>query len=275
MEDSTGSQQAGHSEGEGLRHDMANNVDKVEALFRKAESDLEYMSRKLEDEFRQQLGGNNQLNPSEMMQRLQRIKTEYNSLVQDAEGIKAMQSQMASYFRAQLQTACTAIKALQEKAPQAQITDSTEQEAVVDSILGLRLGEATDPHQGNETEETTKENPAQEPSGKTKKISGNITPELSQADKRARNEGFIPLSEEELQSVSPLVRGRVKLADVNAVYKALFEHFKVNGNSESLTIQDMSKKGLRITGATGEAKLKVLRALKILHMSRNGAVKLL
>ena len=60
-----------------------------------------------------------------MMQRLQRIKMEYNSLVQDAEGIKAMQSQMASYFRSQLQTACTAIKALQENAPQAQVIRET------------------------------------------------------------------------------------------------------------------------------------------------------
>lgn len=63
-----------------------------------------------------------QLNPSEMMQRLQRVKKEYNSLVQDAEGIKAMQSEMATYFKTQLQTACTAIKALQENAPQAQVS---------------------------------------------------------------------------------------------------------------------------------------------------------
>ena len=73
-----------------------------------------------------------------MMQRLQRVKKEYNSLVQDAEGIKAMQSEMASYFKTQLQTACTAIKALQENAPQAQVRVES-QTKMYNSIIILKM----------------------------------------------------------------------------------------------------------------------------------------
>ncbi|XP_033626979.1 spindle and kinetochore-associated protein 2-like [Asterias rubens] len=260
-----------------LGRDMENTVDKVEVLFRKAESDLEYMSRKLEDEFREQLGSNNQLNPCEMMQRLQRVKKEYNSLVQDAEGIKAMQSEMATYFKTQLQTACTAIKALQENAPQAQISDSSEQEAAVEAVLGLRRSEQGD-HDDTSGKQETHHSSEQKSSGREQSTSHCAVQEpthITQAEQRARNSGFTEISEDEFESVSPLVKGRVKLTDVNTVYRSLFEHFKTQRNKEPLTIQEMTKKGLRITGATGEAKLKVMRALKIVHIAKSGAVKLL
>jgi hypothetical protein len=45
--------------------------------------------------------------------------------------------------------------------------------------------------------------------------------------------------------------------------------------SDPLTPTDMHKMGLRVTGKTGDAKLKVLRALKILSISKKGDVKLL
>lgn len=36
---------------------------------------------------------------------------------------------------------------------------------------------------------------------------------------------YTPLTEAELLTVSELIRGRVKVADVNQVYEALFKHF--------------------------------------------------
>lgn len=90
---------------------------------------------------------------------------------------------------------------------------------------------------------------------------------------RGRKE-FIAIDEKEFLSVSDLVRGRVKLADVNKVYEVLFQHFKKNKNSSSLTPKEMTKMGLKVTGATGEAKLKVLRALKVIEINNKGAVKM-
>jgi hypothetical protein len=43
---------------------------------------------------------------------------------------------------------------------------------------------------------------------------------------RANSEELVDVSEEEFNSVSELIRGRVKLPEVNVVYRRLFEHFK-------------------------------------------------
>eukprot|EP00050_Salpingoeca_kvevrii_P013271 m.27688 g.27688 ORF g.27688 m.27688 type:complete len:93 (-) comp4812_c0_seq1:65-343(-) len=40
--------------------------------------------------------------------------------------------------------------------------------------------------------------------------------------------------------------------------------------SEPLTVKDMTEMGLKITGQTGEAKLKVLRQLKLIVMNKQG-----
>lgn len=85
---------------------------------------------------------------------------------------------------------------------------------------------------------------------------------------------FIPVDEREFLTVSELVRGRAKLQDVNKVYEVLFHHFKKNKHSSSLTPKDMTKMGLKVTGATGEAKLKVLRALKLIVINNKLAVKM-
>lgn len=47
------------------------------------------------------------------------------------------------------------------------------------------------------------------------------------------------------------------------VYRRLFEHFKTEKNKSALSVPDMSKMGMKITGATGEAKLKVQQMLSL------------
>lgn len=82
---------------------------------------------------------------------------------------------------------------------------------------------------------------------------------------------YIPVSQDEFESVSDLVRGRVKLAEVNQVYEALHTFFrkqkKTGEGSASLSTKEMAAMGLKITGATGEARLKVLRQLKLVNIS--------
>eukprot|EP00042_Codosiga_hollandica_P022358 m.81988 g.81988 ORF g.81988 m.81988 type:complete len:86 (-) comp50763_c0_seq2:109-366(-) len=84
----------------------------------------------------------------------------------------------------------------------------------------------------------------------------------------------MPVTESEFEGVSELIRGRVKLTEVNHTYEIVFAQFSGKRQSTPLTIANMSELGLRITGATGEAKLKVLRALKIISISKTGDVLL-
>eukprot|EP00117_Sycon_ciliatum_P004204 scpid81815/ scgid8679/ len=85
---------------------------------------------------------------------------------------------------------------------------------------------------------------------------------------------FMPLTEEEFMTVSTLVRRRAKLNDVNHVYEILFKHFKVENNKGPLSTQKLTAMGLAITGSTGQAKLKSLAALKLLHISKDNAVRM-
>ncbi|EDV21580.1 uncharacterized protein TRIADDRAFT_59719 [Trichoplax adhaerens] len=86
---------------------------------------------------------------------------------------------------------------------------------------------------------------------------------------------FVAVSQEEFLSVSPLVRGRLKVDEINKVYRVIFDHLsKCKPSSASLTVKEIESLGLRVSGATGAAKLKVLRALKIVTFNNHGPVKL-
>jgi hypothetical protein len=82
---------------------------------------------------------------------------------------------------------------------------------------------------------------------------------------------FVPVTKEEFNSVSELIRTRkLTLESVNKVYRCIWDHFKKNRKSPPLTTIQMVNMGLRITGATGEANLKVLRSLKIIKIEKSG-----
>jgi len=82
---------------------------------------------------------------------------------------------------------------------------------------------------------------------------------------------FVPVTDKEFYSVSELIRTRkLTLESVNKVYRCIWDHFKKNRKSPPLTTIQMVNMGLRITGVTGEANLKVLRSLKIIKMEKSG-----
>eukprot|EP00043_Microstomoeca_roanoka_P002994 m.41862 g.41862 ORF g.41862 m.41862 type:complete len:277 (+) comp11865_c0_seq2:126-956(+) len=123
--------------------------------------------------------------------------------------------------------------------------------------------------------ENTEPNRAPAQASKTGKRNLNSTSKASQA----RAKVFEPVTEEEFLSVSELVRGRSKLEDINKVYEVLYEHFNKQQKKQSrfqdtepLSIKDMSAMGLKITGKTGEAKLAVLKTLKLINMSNKGVM---
>ncbi|KAJ8023945.1 Spindle and kinetochore-associated protein 2 [Holothuria leucospilota] len=277
------------------QNDLEPAVEKMEAMFRKADSNLEYLSRKLNDDFQQGLGdaGNLELSPIEMKQRLLQVKKEFKSLQEDAENIKKAQEEMMSQFKGQLAEAARAIQSLQS-ATGIDIEDSSEAQTSIEALLGIKLTTGMSQHlkqvSNNSSKEGSTESPQQDGSpGEAQAMSSSPTgfqeEDVSPADLRSSGKEFVPVHESEFQSVSEFVRGRSTLSDVNRVrlnifslfqqtYRKLYDHFQEEPQSAPLTVKEMTSMGMRVTGATGQAKLKVLRALKIITISNKGDVKL-
>ncbi|GES96650.1 spindle and kinetochore-associated protein 2-like [Rhizophagus clarus] len=93
----------------------------------------------------------------------------------------------------------------------------------------------------------------------------------TEIEDRKISKKFVPVTNEEFYSVSELIRTRkLTLESVNKVYRCIWDHFKKNRKSPPLTTIQMVNMGLKITGVTGEANLKVLRSLKIIKMEKSG-----
>eukprot|EP00127_Corallochytrium_limacisporum_P006552 Clim_evm24s230 gene=Clim_evmTU24s230 len=111
----------------------------------------------------------------------------------------------------------------------------------------------------------------------------------------APNDGFVPITDDEFEGVSQVLRSRLHIAEVNAVYRKIWElslpqgrvGMRTGSNRRSLrnvalaapavkiSLKDLSSEGLKVTGVTGQAKLKVLRQLGVIKLDQNFAVTLL
>ncbi|PVD31736.1 hypothetical protein C0Q70_07154 [Pomacea canaliculata] len=266
----------------------------LEAQFQKAESDLNYLSRKLELRCQNYAEGDCRKNPMELLQKLKTVKDQYKSLVQEAAEIQKAQAEAMDYFRIQLPIV---MQLLQEMQAQTQMQGGEGTRAKIEelqNLLGAELPSAAfQPQSGkltpvdkmptspsNHTSISCVQEADQEKcedSCDKNEVDNNPVkedPVVLQAMMRASSKGFVEVSLEEFESVSELVRGRVKLVDVNSTYRTLWKHFKEGNNSALLSVADMHKMGLRVSGATGKAKLKVLRSLKLITISSKEEVKL-
>ncbi|KAJ7389117.1 regulation of microtubule polymerization or depolymerization [Desmophyllum pertusum] len=241
-------------------------VDKLEALFQKAESDLNYISLRLETEFSQQFtdNGQDQLNPIKLLQRISQAKIQFKCLSEQATQIHSQQQEVQAGLRNQM-LACQDLLRHSQKCAGLSVSEKNDDEQFVQaSLTCLRI------------ETTSSEQNADEDNKENKTVNAESTHQqeaiIKHVDRGTKE--LLPIDEKEFLTVSTLVRGRAKLHDVNKVYEVLFHHFKKNKNSTSLTPKDMTKMGLKVTGATGEAKLKVLRALKVIVINNKGAVKM-
>ncbi|KAJ8312390.1 hypothetical protein KUTeg_009763 [Tegillarca granosa] len=93
---------------------MEQTVDTLEAMFQKANSDLNYLSRKIEFEFEQ---GNqeNKGNPVKMLQKITDIKKEYANLVKEVAAIQEAQKEAVDFIKTQLVTLCELVQKAAEK----------------------------------------------------------------------------------------------------------------------------------------------------------------
>ncbi|XP_063448544.1 spindle and kinetochore-associated protein 2-like [Mytilus trossulus] len=257
---------------------MEKNVEILESMFQQAESDLNYLSRKIEFEFDKD-NEENKVNPAKMLQKIQDIKKEYGSLVKEAAAIQQVQKEAADYFKTQIQTVCKLLEDLQQKTGKSD-NERPQELDKIEEILGVKIptgceiqGPSGDQKDTGEEEENhtytidSKNNTEEENTAGAESC-------LSPAELRSGTCEFIEITESEFDTVSTLIKGRVKLLEVNMVYRILWRHFKEEENKSPLSTGEMNKMGLKVFGSTGEAKLKVLRALKLLTISRNKDVQL-
>ncbi|XP_033099545.1 spindle and kinetochore-associated protein 2-like [Anneissia japonica] len=193
-----------------LEHAMESAVNKVEALFQKAESDLDYMSRKLETEFSEDNINGEQINPPDLLARLHQVKKDYGAIIKETEEIKKAQLEAAQFFQTQLMTICQTMKKLEV-------------------------------------------------------ASGHELPELSEEEQQTLQALGLPMNGSDINSDDCNESGA-------QVYRTLYDHFQ--SESSSLSVPDMTKMAMRITGTTGTAKLKVLRSLKLVNIAKDGSVKM-
>ncbi|XP_056010336.1 spindle and kinetochore-associated protein 2-like isoform X5 [Ostrea edulis] len=250
---------------------MESKVEVLEAMFQKAESDLNFLSRRLDFEFDQN-NEENKANPTQMLQKIADIKKEFSSIVQEATAIQETQKATVAQFQSQLLAACQLLQKVQEQG-NLQSEDKPEELVKLEELLGVSF-----PH--HQSVPTTFD--TQQEANQSDPVNNNLTftlnaknpVEVKETERRSQSSEFIEVSEEEFESVSSLVRGRVKLSEVNMTYRILWRHFKEEENSNPVGPSEMYKMGLKVAGATGETKLKVLRALKLCTISSKMEVKL-
>nr|XP_002736818.1 PREDICTED: spindle and kinetochore-associated protein 2-like [Saccoglossus kowalevskii] len=208
---------------------MEETVDKLEALFQKAESDINYVSRKLDSEFTEMSDESNQVNPKEIVERLQSVKQQYSDIVKEAEEIKKAQSEASEFFRSQLQMACQALQKIQDQAG-ADPQEQTEEDKMAEAMLGLNLSQTDETQESKHynTRQSSEDFGGEYCEGACAIADALPSPavEAESAAELRKNGEFVDISKDEFMSVSSLIRGRVKLADVNKIYQMLYTHFK-------------------------------------------------
>ncbi|KAM9498946.1 SKA complex subunit 2-like isoform 1-T1 [Salvelinus alpinus] len=117
-------------------------VDKLEAMFQKAEADMEYMEKRLRLEFLTNApeNGATEENPVKLLENLSAIKVRHAALCTQVQEIAAEQKQSMDSIRAHLDTTVQLVQQLQQTAD-VEIPPLTEMEPA--DFLGLSVNQNT------------------------------------------------------------------------------------------------------------------------------------
>lgn len=239
--------------------DITSAVQQLEAVFLKAECDLSYVSRKLDTEFETVFADNGQenINPRKIVQRIEKLRKEMERLrVLHVEVEKEKQAFVTATVPVLLSNNKLASELARCAALPVHVSEEQEELENMCQSKGQSQEDKSDELNATFSIESTD--------------TATDKPALTQAPVRSRA-SFVPVTEAEFAGVSDLVRGRVKLSEVNHAFELIFNVFKKDKKREQLGVKEMSAMGLTVTGATGEAKLKVLRALKLLSLAKDGS----
>ncbi|XP_039612805.1 spindle and kinetochore-associated protein 2 isoform X2 [Polypterus senegalus] len=224
-------------------------VNKLEAMFQKAEADLQYVEKKLESDFMVMLPENAtaEENPVKLLEKLSAVKSRHKALCAQMQEIALEQKNSISAMQSHLNTAIHILQKL-EQSTSVEIPPLTEQEkqAAVHLKCDALLSGSTD---------TT--NTSAEPQNTIQELYATVEPE------------FEPIREEALRSVPRSIRSSIQISELNTFYRQLYEHFRATENSP---VNMMQMKKLKMS--VNDAKLKILKYLSVIEMDTKGLVQL-
>ncbi|XP_025957197.1 spindle and kinetochore-associated protein 2 isoform X1 [Dromaius novaehollandiae] len=226
---------------------METAVTRLETMFQKAESDLDYIQHKLEFEIMKSLPDNPaaEENPVTLLEELSVVKSHYKMLCVQLEKVSIEQRESMNCIRAALEDTVKMVRALQQHTDLERLPLSEEEQAAAQQL----------------TCQTVKEMKSlvEEP----------FSSESTVPDSTEESQ-FKPLTEEMLMTVPRSIRSTVKLADLNNFYRELFNHFLVNKNRAALSISQMNKMNMKAT----DSRVRTLKELSIVELDKQGNVKL-
>ncbi|KAJ8275729.1 hypothetical protein COCON_G00074810 [Conger conger] len=227
---------------------METAVNKLEAMFQKAEADLEYIEKQLKFECMTNVpeNGGAEENPVKILENLSAIKVRHKALCTQMEQISVEQKQSVESIKGYLNTTMQLVQELQQTAD-TEVPPLTEKEKEAAEVLGLSIPQ----HMAENSPALTHQPaPVQSQDVKTTKV--------------------VELSEADFEAVPLRLRSNTKLADLNALYKQLVEHFAAKKNSRPLSLQQMKKMNVN----TNEATLKTLQHLSVIELDKKGFARL-
>ncbi|KAM6373145.1 spindle and kinetochore-associated protein 2 isoform 2-T2 [Pluvialis apricaria] len=226
---------------------METAVTKLETLFQKAESDLDYIQHRLEFEIMKSLPDNPaaEENPVALLEELSVVKSRYKTLCMQLEKVSIEQRESMKGIRAALENTMKMVQTLQQQTDLECLPLSEEEQSAAQQLACQTVKEV--------------ESLVEEPFCSGSTVPGS-TEELE----------FKPLTEEILMSVPRSIRSTVKLADLNNLYRELFNYFVVNKNRAALSVSQMNEMNMKAT----DSRIQILKELGIAELDKQGNVKL-
>ncbi|XP_030318499.1 spindle and kinetochore-associated protein 2 isoform X1 [Calypte anna] len=226
---------------------METAVTRLQTMFQKAESDLDYIQHKLQFEIMKSLPENlpAEENPVALLEELSVVKTRYKTLCLKLEKIYKEQREAMESIRAAVGNTMKMVQVLQQQA-NLECSPLTEEEQAAAQLLGCQTGKEM-------------ESPVEE-----------MICSVSTIPNSAEELQFKPLTEEILLTVPRSIRSTVKLTDLNDFYRELFNHFIVNKNKTALSVSQMNKMNMKAT----RSRIQILKELSIVELDKQGNVKL-
>ncbi|XP_067421871.1 spindle and kinetochore-associated protein 2 [Emydura macquarii macquarii] len=226
---------------------METAVTRLETMFQKAESDLDYIQHKLEFEIMKNLPDDpsTEENPVTLLEELSVAKSRYKMLCAQLEEISIEQRESMSCIHATLDNTMKIVQALQQHAD-LELLPLSEEERTATQQLACKTVKGTDP-------------PLEEPSCSVSTVPN------SDGDPQ-----FKPVTKEMLMAVPRTIRSTVKLVDLNSFYRELFNYFVLNRNRAALSVAQMNKMNMKAT----DSRLKILKELSIVEIDKQGNAKM-
>uniref|UniRef100_A0A8C1MFF1 Protein FAM33A n=1 Tax=Cyprinus carpio TaxID=7962 RepID=A0A8C1MFF1_CYPCA len=220
-------------------------VDKLEAMFQKAEADIEYVEKRLKFDFMANAreAGTVEGNPVQLLENLSAIKARHAALCAQVEEIAVEQKRSMDSIRAHLDTTVLMVQQLQNTAD-VQVPPLTEEEQEARDVLCSSVAALN-------VEAVLTE----EPQTQAQSESQNVHEEVSEGT---------------FETVPRSVRGNLKLNDLNTFYKQLSEYFS-DKNRGPISTQRMKKLNMKVS----DSALKTLQHLKLIELDKKGLVSLL